>query len=121
MSVSPAKAHHVNAGTLTTAGNTGVGVNAVKNLSDLSNPRVVAALINLPNNPTGTSPTITFTLDVSLDGNVWYNAKTSSAQSAAGTVRLVGTDIIEPFVRVAWTLTGTTPSFAGVTIDILHN
>jgi hypothetical protein len=122
MSVQTVKRHSVAAQTINASGNTGVGVNALANLSDMDKSRAVVALINAPNAPTGTTPSLTFSLDASHDGgNTWFNVKTATALTAAGQVRLSSVDLIEPHVRVSWAITGAGATFTGVTIDLLFN
>lgn len=114
----PAPFHTSPAVTITTNGNTG----PLNNLSKLqAMVPVVSALLLLPQAPTGTSPTLTFSLDVSQDGTNWFSVATTAPLTAAGNVRLVASNVIEPFVRLSWTVGGTTPSFGNVKTTILFN
>lgn len=104
--------------TINAIGNTG----SLPNLCDFERVLpIVSAIINLPNAPTGTTPGAIFSLDVSVDGVVWVSVATTASITAAGVVRLVASNIIEPFVRISWTVSGTTPSFTGVLMTILCN
>ena len=62
----------------------------------------------------GTSPSMTVSIQDSLDGgSTWSGISTTSALTAASTTSLrVGTNVaFGPALRVSWTITGTTPSF----------
>ena len=61
----------------------------------------------------GTSPTMTLTLQWSHDNTNWFNGdpvETFSAVSAATKV-VKQTNVKAPFARLVWVLGGTTPSF----------
>lgn len=63
----------------------------------------------------GTSPSLTLSVQWSADGTTWYSADASSADAfsavtAAGAV-VKQFAIKAPFYRVAWLVSGTTPSF----------
>lgn len=76
---------------------------------------------------TGTSPTITTTLQGSLDGTTWFNIlNTAGAAVATGALALSGTAAnnaintigspapsFPPFLRARYVLGGTTPAFTG--------
>lgn len=76
--------------------------------------------INIGAAPTGTTPTLTFSLQASLDGTTWYEAANSGALNAQTTVgkRFEATGV-EPFWQVVKTVGGTTPSFTQVTSHLL--
>lgn len=84
-------------------------------------------LVRVANAPTGTSPTLTFSVQVSVDGVNFVQAGTASLASitAAGSQRTVYAvnstqgPIVEPFIQVFWTVGGTTPSFTGVYADLV--
>jgi hypothetical protein len=63
---------------------------------------------------TGTSPTLSVALEQSLDGVTWTAIPGSgtTALTAAGSA-VSNAVITQPFVRVAATVGGTTPSFTG--------
>lgn len=61
---------------------------------------------------TGTSPTLTFALQASLDGVVWFNCG-SVQLTGAGSQRLEF-HAVEPFFQVVKTVGGTSPSFTNV-------
>lgn len=71
-------------------------------------------------NPTGTTPTLTYSLQASLDGTTWYEAANSGALNAQTTVgkRLEAAGI-EPYWQVVKTVGGTTPSFTQVTSHLV--
>lgn len=60
----------------------------------------------------GTTPSLTLTVESSIDGGTNWNVQdTFPAVTAAGvTVRTI-TNLIGDVVRVAWAISGTTPSF----------
>lgn len=110
--------HVIPAQTLTVNGNSG----ALPNLCDEGGTRsVVALLVNCPNVPTGTTPTLVVSLEVSPDGTTFYpvTGGATSSITAASKNRIVVTDMLEGNYRVVWTLTGTTPSFTGVVITLM--
>jgi hypothetical protein len=75
--------------------------------------------VNIGANPTGTAPTLTYTLQASLDGTTWYDAATTGALNAQGTKRLEAKGI-EPQWRVAKTIGGSaSPTFTQVTSHLL--
>src|SRR5262245_28920206 len=62
---------------------------------------------------TGTTPSCTFSLEWSHDGSTWFladPADTFVALTAAGK-RTKSFDTKADFVRLVWTISGTTPSF----------
>lgn len=63
--------------------------------------------------PTGTTPSLTIQPQVSNDGVNWFNAGSAgSAITAAGTQRFALAPVRENYMRLAYTVSGTTPSFA---------
>lgn len=58
----------------------------------------------------GTSPTLDVTVETSFDGTTWRQAGTFTQQTAVGTERKSFSGL-DRFVRVTWTIGGTTPSF----------
>jgi hypothetical protein len=64
---------------------------------------------------TGTTPSITVTLQHSHDGTTWTNHSAFAAKTTAASERKVFAGI-DNYVRLTWTVSGTTPSFTfGVT------
>lgn len=80
---------------------------------DRKEPKV-AFVYNLGTAPTGTSPTIQFTVQCSYDGVLWFNAGQTAVLTAVGSGRLEFA-AIEPYWQVVTTVGGTTPSFTNVT------
>lgn len=75
---------------------------------------------------TGTTPTLTFAVMVSVDGVNFIQAGPALASLVgAGIQRTVYAvnsaqgPIIEPFFKVTWTISGTTPSFPAVYADLI--
>lgn len=66
----------------------------------------------------GTTPSMTLSVEWSDDGTTWYQADTADAFTAltAAGKRAREFDVKGPYARVVWTITGTTPSF---TFDVL--
>lgn len=59
----------------------------------------------------GTGPSMTVTLEDTLDGTNWFTIGSFAAKTAAATEVI---NITQPFtdqIRVKWAITGTTPSF----------
>lgn len=101
----------------TVAGNNG----PLANLCDFERViPIVSAIVNITA-ITGAGATITFNLDVSVDGVNWVTVATTTAMTTVSLQRLVASNIIEPFVRVSWPAPGgTTPSVTAA-ITILCN
>lgn len=62
----------------------------------------------------GTTPSLTLSVEWSHDGTTWFPAATPDTLGAAITAvtkRVHVLDIKAPFCRVVWAITGTTPSF----------
>lgn len=57
----------------------------------------------------GTTPTLDVTVQTSRDGSTWYTAGTFTQATTTGTERKVFA--LDRYVRVIWTIGGTTPSF----------
>src|SRR5690348_1264980 len=112
------RVHQVNSASITAAGNSG----ALQNLGRSDQTTVIAYLdINGP--VTGTSPSLTVSVDGGPDGSTWANLGSFTAQTAvtaAGVViRLVIHDVMDPFVRFSWTISGTTPNFQNVVMTLI--
>jgi len=58
----------------------------------------------------GTTPSLTVTVENSADGSTWYTAGTFAAKTTTATERKSFSGL-DRFARVSWTITGTTPSF----------
>lgn len=86
---------------------TGVVANSVLEIGDQSTLRLNAVATAV----TGTTPSVTLTLETSADGSTgWTAVSTFPAITAAGTVRKIFTGL-DRFVRLnATTVSGTTPS-----------
>lgn len=97
-------------GTARTATGTGTGLNLG---AVAANKRLYAALHVL--SAAGTTPSLTARVESSADNT--FAAPTTrltfNAATAAGgqTLRTTGSAITDPWWRIAWTITGTTPSF----------
>ncbi len=62
----------------------------------------------------GTSPSLTVTIQESIDGTNWVDVKSFTAATATGVTRLGWSDVaygIAKNIAVRWTVSGTTPSF----------
>lgn len=57
----------------------------------------------------GTTPTLDVTVQTSRNGSTWYSAGAFAQVTAAGTQRK--TFALDRYVRLQWTIGGTTPSF----------
>ena len=64
----------------------------------------------------GTSPTLTVTIQDSPDGDNWVNVGSFAVASAVGTIALRPSASLGRYIRAAWTLGGTTPTF---TFDVV--
>jgi hypothetical protein len=106
-----------NNATLTTSAN---GAALTRPLGVFDQVRKVVMFVNVANAPTGTSPNLSMQLQSSLDGTNWANVGSALAFTAAGTQRLEAQGV-EPFWRIAKTVTGTTPSFTGVTSHVMFS
>ncbi len=63
----------------------------------------------------GGTPSLTVTAETSADGTTWTSLGSFPARSAVGSDRRVFTGL-DHFIRVSWTVAGTTPSFT-VTVN----
>lgn len=107
-------------------------VNSTVNASGASNVfnndgRSVWVLVVRNGAPSGTTPTLTFALMVSVDGTNFVQAGPNlTALNAAGSQRTVYAinsaqgPIVEPFVKVTWAIGGSaSPSFPSVFADLI--
>lgn len=78
-------------------------------------------LIRVATAPTGTTPTLTFSVGVSDDGVNFDTVWTGAALTAVGFQRNTWTTLLEPFIQVSWAVGGTTPVFPSVTADLLYS
>jgi len=58
----------------------------------------------------GSTPSLTVTVETSADGTTWYSAGTFAAKTTTGTERKSFSGM-DRYARVSWAITGTTPSF----------
>lgn len=99
---------------------------AIANLQNGLDP-YVELLVRVANAPTGTTPTLTFSLAVSVDGTNFDTIWTGTALNAIGWQRVAFSPnntqgaILENYIKVSWAVGGTTPSFTGVTADLLFS
>ncbi len=93
----------------TTSGNTAMLVDT----SALGTPRAIRAQLNVTA-ASGTTPTLDVAIQDSVDGVNW-NTVASFTQATAVTRQVINiitaTTPIAPYLRVTWTIGGTTPSF----------
>lgn len=96
---------------LTVTGNSGI-------LANNSGLNSIDVEIYITAAPTGTTPTLTVQLMGSLDGVNFYNIGSATASlNATGRTLLTNSNVDEPYLKLAYTLGGTTPSFGGVEIN----
>lgn len=77
----------------------------------------VSLFINVKNAPTGTSPTLTYTIQEVDPGDlttVIGTSTTGASTTAAGTQIITLSVTKSGVIKVSWIVTGTTPSFTGV-------
>ena len=79
---------------------------------------LVSVRVNVANSPTGTTPSMTVFLDASFDGVNWFVVGSSAAITASGQYRFSQPAVTEPMVRIRYVVTGTTPSFTGVSNEV---
>jgi hypothetical protein len=93
---------------LTTSGNsTSVAVQPVGNVGGAVSCHVAVTAVS------GTNPTLTVSLQWSWNNSTWI---TANADETFATITATGAALLTvpsraPYVRAAWTVTGTTPSF----------
>jgi hypothetical protein len=95
--------------------------NNISNLVDIGDTSVYL-FINVKNAPTGTSPTLTFSLtevDPGDKATAVRSTVTGAAIKAAGTQVLTLPTVTSGVVQVSWTVGGTTPSFTGVYVTAI--
>lgn len=97
---------------LTSAARTANGQQEINLSNDFNNMSVLVNVTAV----SGTTPTLRFHLEDSLDGTTWFPIQSSTADiTAAGTFRLffdLGTaGATAPRTRLRWVIAGTTPSF----------
>jgi len=116
--MSQPRVHQVGPSTITAAGNSG----PLANLGHNVQPEIIAHL-TIAGPVTGTTPSLTLSVDASADGVNFASVGTFTAQTAqtpANTsIRLALANVLDPFIRVSWTVSGTTPSFAGVQVNLI--
>lgn len=74
-------------------------------------------VVNITATPTGTTPTITFTIQEVDPGNgttVYGQSASTTALNSIGVTAISISGTTSPMVQVSWTVTGTTPSFTGL-------
>lgn len=59
----------------------------------------------------GTTPNLTAVVQHSSNGSTWATLGTFTAATAATSEFITGTGTVNRYVRISWTVTGTTPSF----------
>ena len=105
----------VPAGTVVTA--TGAGVGIEYDDRDIFRGQSVVTAA------TGTSPSITVSIDTSYDNGVtdpWRSVAAFAAQTAANTTARKSFPGLDRWVRASWTVSGTTPSVTfGVLGDVI--
>lgn len=104
-----------NAATLTASGNSGM----LPNLGESSNPTVIV-YIDVTGAVTNGGGTLQVTVYGSSDGSRTAQLAQDATINAtlSGPHRLVIHDVLDPNIEVAWVIGGTTPSYAGVNIDV---
>lgn len=79
----------------------------------------VQAEIQITSAPTGTSPTLVVQLQGSLDGVNFFNiGSATSALSSTGLTLLNVSNVSVPWIKLTYTVGGTTPVFPSVTINV---
>jgi hypothetical protein len=115
MTLTP-RMHQVINGAVSASGNSG----PLKNLGRSENPTIVAYL-DVQGTVTGTSPSLTVTVYGSVDGVRFAQIATFTAVTATltGPQRVVIQNALDPYLEVAWSVSGTSPVFNGVTCELL--
>lgn len=110
------RVHQAINGTITASGNSG----ALPNLGESKNPTVVA-ILDVSGTVSGTSPSMTITVEGSYDGVRFYTLATFTAVTAAlsSPQRQIISNVLEPYLQVSWSVTGTTPSFGGASCELI--
>ena len=100
-----------NAGTITATGSTTITNLGIKDLS---------LLINIKISPTGTLPSIIFSVqDIDpIDLTTVMGVAVSGAAMTATGVQEITYTAVSSAVKVTWTVTGTSPSFTGVNVSL---
>lgn len=108
-----------NAATITANGNSPTFVRPKEDAT--STVRNAVFVVSLGAAPTGTTPTLTYALQSSLDGVVWYTCGTTAALNTNGQTARLEARGVEPQWRVTKTVGGTTPSFTLVSSHLLFS
>lgn len=116
MALLPRRHQVLSGATLTASGNSGT----LPNLDRSLNPTIVA-LLDVSGTVSGTSPNLTVTVSGWTDTQRKVVLGTFTAVTATMTApaRLVISNALEDNIEVEWAITGTTPSFGGVSINLL--
>lgn len=78
-------------------------------VSEETGRRRTLALVLAVTAASGDTPTLDVTVQTSRDGSTWYTAGAFTQATGTGTQRK--TFVLDRYVRVVWTIGGTTPSF----------
>ena len=105
---------HQNA-TVTTSGQSGVFSPPI----DPDHTEHRSSILVSAGSASGTSPSVSFQVQTSLDGVNWFNVGSPVVLTAAGSARMEFS-AIEPYHQIVWTVTGTTPSFVGVNSHLIY-
>ena len=107
--------------TITATGYTaGTPFNNPQTESEVQGGVVISVLATATGAVTGTTPTLNFVIEVSVNGTDWYTVATMTNLTTSGnSQRLTASGIVEPFIRVSQNVGGTTPSFGGVNVDVI--
>lgn len=116
MALLPRRHQVLNGATLTASGNSGT----LSNLDRSLNPTIVA-LLDVSGTVSGTTPSLTVTVSGWTDTQRKVVLATFTAVTATMTApaRTVISNVLEDQLEVEWAITGTTPSFGGVNINLL--
>lgn len=98
-----------NAATITVTGNSAAYVRPLDNGSE--SIQHVVFLVSLGAAPTGTSPTLVYKLQSSLDGTTWFDVASTPTLNTNGQTARLEANANELQWRVVKTVGGTTPSF----------
>jgi hypothetical protein len=113
MATAPRQYQVLHGTTITATGNSG----PLPNIGEANSPYIVI-LINCPNAPTGTTPSVTFSLVSVLPDGSTVLIVAGTAITAAGQQRITASGVIDGTLEVVWTVSGTSPSFTGVNVDL---